>query len=224
MPIPMRPFLTSMLFAALPAQEMLPISPLAVARLLPPLPKTSVLPSSWMSNRPQRSQTMPTALPPRLQPAVEPVVTYPPALPALPKGRWVKVVATGYSPHDQLDSAYHATKGAWRWKTATLTDVRTKPYGIAVPFDRIPRGAAVYVPPGSGYVGADGHIFEADDTGKDIRANTGRTGTTHIDLRFKTEHSARRYGRRDLWVFVYSDDYEQVSRQTKQGLIDKPER
>lgn len=156
--------------------------------------------------------------------AAENAIAYPPALPPLPKGSWVKVIATGYSPHDQLDSAYRATKGDYRWKTATLTDVREQPYGVAVPFWRVKRGAAIYVPPGSGYVSRDGCIFEADDTGGDIRDNTRRTGVTHIDLRFRTEASAKKYGKKTIWVFLYRDDYDTVISQTANKLVDYPER
>lgn len=146
-----------------------------------------------------------------------------PPLPPLPGGKWIKVIATGYSPHDELDSAYRETKGDYRWKTATLTDVRDQPYGVAVPFWRIGRGAAIYVPSGSGYVNNQGRIFEADDTGGLIRGNTRETGIIHIDLRFRTTASAKKYGKRTIMVFVYKDPYDTVISQTANKLIDYPE-
>lgn len=189
----MRTLLALMCFVALQAQDTRLLSPLEIAALLP----------TRLEN-------------------LEPSVYDQPALPPLPKGKWIKVIATGYSPHDELDSAYRETKGDYRWMTATLTDVRDQPYGVAVPFWRIKRGAGVYVPPGAGYVAKDGRIFEADDTGGDIRGNTRDTGITHIDLRFRTTASAKKYGRREIRIFVYRDDYDTVISQTANRLIDLP--
>jgi len=135
--------------------------------------------------------------------------------PAL-QGRWLTVRATAYSPHDTIDGSYHATKGErWRWITADgRTDVRRNPYGIAVP--RLagsrpawPYGTRVLIPAGQGYLDQsqpDERIFAVDDSGGAIRGKTERSGVLHIDLRFRSESSARQFGGdlgwRELRVFV----------------------
>lgn len=131
-------------------------------------------------------------------------------------GRWITVRATAYSPHDAVDGSYHATKGErWRWITADArTDVRTTPYGIAVP--RLaggrpawPYGTRVLIPSGQGYLDstrADDRVFTVDDTGGAIHGKTDRSGVLHIDLRFRSESSARQFagakGWREMRVFV----------------------
>lgn len=108
------------------------------------------------------------------------------------KGRWVEVRATAYSPHDPIDSDYHATKGKWRWKTADgTTDVRREPYGIAVPrIDGepwLPYGTRVVIPTGYGYVDRSRacRVFTVDDTGGRISTRTRKEGVTYVDLRWK---------------------------------------
>ena len=138
------------------------------------------------------------------------------AAPAL-NGRWLTVRATAYSPHDAIDGHYHATKGdRWRWITADgRTDVRTTPYGIAVP--RLaggrpawPYGTRVLIPAGQGYLDQtrpDQRIFIVDDTGAGIRRRTKESGILHLDLRFRSEEAARSFagasGWREMRVFVY---------------------
>ncbi len=135
--------------------------------------------------------------------------------PAL-RGRWVTVRATAYSPHDAVDGSYHATKGErWRWITADgRTDVRQSPYGIAVP--RLaggrpawPYGTRVLIPAGQGYLDQsqpDDRIFTVDDCGGAIRGKTERSGVLHIDLRYRSESSARQFGGdlgwQELRVFI----------------------
>ncbi|MCS6971339.1 MAG: hypothetical protein RMM29_02995 [Planctomycetota bacterium] len=128
---------------------------------------------------------------------------------ALPAGRWLTVRATAYSPHDEIDGAYHVRKGArWRWITADgRTDVRRRPYGIAVP--RLaggrpawPFGTRVYIPLGQGYVDRvrpHDRVFIVDDCGSAIRERTEQTGVLHIDLRFQHEDSARAFAGAQGW-------------------------
>ncbi len=133
-------------------------------------------------------------------------------------GRWVEVIATAYSPNDPIDQAYAASKGsAWRWITADgKTDVREKPYGIAVPYHRgrplwVARGTKLIIPDDSGYLSQcrDDRVFIADDTGSMINRNTRRTGVPHIDLRFKHTASALAWskgeGKKKIKVFVIED-------------------
>ena len=138
-----------------------------------------------------------------------------PQVPEL-RGRWLTVRATAYSPHDAIDGGYHASKGErWRWITADgRTDVRSVPYGIAVP--RLagsrpawPYGTRVLIPAGQGYLDRslpDERIFTVDDSGGAIRGKTERSGVLHIDLRFRSEASARQFagdrGWRELRVLV----------------------
>lgn len=131
-------------------------------------------------------------------------------------GRWVTVRATAYSPHDAIDGSYHASKGErWRWITADgRTDVRQSPYGIAVPRLAGGRpawafGTRVIIPAGQGYLDQTGpadRIFTVDDCGGGIRGRTESTGILHIDLRYRYESSAMRFGGdlgwRELRVFV----------------------
>ena len=127
-----------------------------------------------------------------------------------PAGYWVEAVVTAYSPHDEIDSDYHMTKGVDRWKTASMVDVRYEPYGIAVPHDgrgrpRIPYGSRIYVPMGEGYLDKSregDRWFTADDTGGIITSRTLSTGVLHIDLRYRTEHSAKVFGRKRMQVFI----------------------
>lgn len=137
-------------------------------------------------------------------------------------GRWVEVEATAYSPHDSRDSAYHATKGKDRWKTAgRVSDVRRVPYGIAAPqpyhrpvlptFLVIPLRTRVIVPLGNGYLDherdtPEERVFLVDDTGSDIVRETRRTGRLNIDLRMKTEADALAYGRKRFRVFIIERD------------------
>ncbi len=135
-----------------------------------------------------------------------------------PKGYWVTVRATAYSPHDALDGDYHHSKGdRWRWITADgRTDVRSVPYGIAVPLlcggrPIWPYATRVLIPAGQGYLDLSGgpadRTFAVDDCGSAIRRRSIATGILHIDLRFRHESSALAFGGSDGWrelrVFVF---------------------
>ncbi|GDY14506.1 hypothetical protein LBMAG53_33840 [Planctomycetota bacterium] len=177
----------------------------------PPLPWLAEPPPPWMDRFPARLQATSLNKPPSppvfvasvRQPAVRSASAQP-ILTERWRGRWVTVRATGYSPHDRIDSGYHATKGSWRWITADgRTDVRTQPYGLAVPRrDGNPwlrYGTRVFIPAGQGYLDqtltrADQRVFTVDDTGAAISRRTQGSGTTFVDLRFATEHAARQFG------------------------------
>lgn len=134
------------------------------------------------------------------------------------KGRWVDVRATAYSPHDAVDSEYHATKGKWRWKTADgTTDVRKVPYGVAVPrIDGepwLPYGSRVIIPAGHGYVDRSrrqDRVFSVDDTGGRISQRTRKDGIIYLDLRWKHTESALQWagplGYRTLRIFVIEEE------------------
>jgi 3D (Asp-Asp-Asp) domain-containing protein len=132
--------------------------------------------------------------------------------PAAPTRTWwrLRAVTTGYSPHDAVDGAYHATKGErWRWITAdAVTDVRDVPYGVAVDPRALPYGTTVIVP---GY--HRGVAVAADDTGGRLRQSWS-AGVLHLDLRYKTERSALAWGRKQVVVHVDVTDVD--SRHLKQ--------
>lgn len=120
-------------------------------------------------------------------------------------GYWLKVNATAYSPHDPLDGHYRATKGKWLHKTADgITDVRTTPYGVAVPstngIPTIEYGTKIIIPDVSN------KILKVDDTGAAIRRITKETGILTIDIRFKTTKDAIKWvgdiGRKQIKVFI----------------------
>lgn len=126
-------------------------------------------------------------------------------------GYWVEAIATAYSPHDAIDGHHWSTKDH---VTANGTDWRETPYGIAVPYRAgralmVRYGTRIVVPAETGYLAktrpAD-RVFTADDTGGVISRRTVETGKPHIDLRFKSEASARSWvgptGRRTIRVFV----------------------
>ena len=118
-------------------------------------------------------------------------------------GYWDTVVATAYSPQDKIDSQYRVTKGKWLHKTAYQADVRTTPYGIAAPDWVFPDGTKLIIPAGHGYLDSRANrAFTVDDTGGIIRKRTRETGTTHIDLRYKTEYSAKKFGVKVIPIFV----------------------
>lgn len=127
-----------------------------------------------------------------------------------PKGYWVEVIATAYSPFDEIDHWYHGTKGKDRWMTAGQRDVRKHHYGVAVPRDaqgtpRIPYGSKIWIPLDSGYLTKSyprDRFFIADDTGGTITTKTRETGVIHIDLRYWQESWALKYGRQRFWVFI----------------------
>jgi 3D (Asp-Asp-Asp) domain-containing protein len=133
-----------------------------------------------------------------------------------PKGRWVTVIATAYSPKDKIDSNHPHCKDDF---TASMTRISKNPYGIAVPMRRDGRGRStvpvvaeygsqIYIPSGYGYLDnsrKEDRIFVCDDTGGLINRNTRVTGIPHIDLRFKSEAAAKKFGKKKIEVFIYDE-------------------
>lgn len=137
-------------------------------------------------------------------------------------GRWVKVCATAYTPTNPIDGDYHATKGAYRWKTADgKTDVRSVPYGIAVPQQKRTDGkkrpewdfgTKVIIPTGHGYldkIRKNDRIFPVDDTSESSLFFRSKNGCLHIDVRFVDTKDAIKWagptGYRFISVFVIDD-------------------
>jgi 3D (Asp-Asp-Asp) domain-containing protein len=128
------------------------------------------------------------------------------------------VRATAYSPEDPGDARYRSTKGAWLHITADgKTDVRTTPYGIAVPrverdgrlVPLLPYGTRVYIPTGYNYLDRsrpEDRTFTVDDTGGALSRKTKKKGVPYVDLRFKSYRSAKAWagaqGWRTITIFV----------------------
>jgi 3D (Asp-Asp-Asp) domain-containing protein len=107
---------------------------------------------------------------------------------------------TGYSPHDAIDSGHASTQDT---KTATMRDWRTHPYGIAADPRILPYGTYIQVP---GYLekSEPNTAWMVDDTGGGMR-KSWRRGIIHIDVRFRTESSARKFGKKTISVLVEVD-------------------
>ena len=109
----------------------------------------------------------------------------------------IKCTVTGYSPHDAIDSGHASTKDT---KTSTMRDWRTHPYGLAADPRILPYGTYIQVPE---YLekSEPNTAWKVDDTGGSMR-RSWRQGIIHIDVRFKTEHSARMFGKKQMDVLV----------------------
>ncbi len=101
--------------------------------------------------------------------------------------RWVQVLTTGYCP------CGICCEGSADNITSTGRDVRRHPFGIASDPKTIAPGLVLDVP---GY----GHAV-VDDTGGAMR-QSARAGVVHLDLRFADHRTARRWGRRQMWIAV----------------------
>lgn len=131
-------------------------------------------------------------------------------------GYWMEVCATAYSPHDPIDGKYRAKKGKWLHKTADgVTDVRTTPYGVAVPLKPsttvpwLPFGTRLIIPTGYGYLdnSRSNRVFKVDDVGngKEYFKRDAKN-RLHLDFRFRSYASAIEWagpeGKRIVRVFV----------------------
>ncbi len=126
----------------------------------------------------------------------------------LVQGWWVPVIATAYSPMDDLTR--DDVGNPLRKTSKGVRTTRVK-YGIAIPPERMPYGCDIIVPKGNHYEDDYGNVkFKADDTGPIIRDNTKITGTIHIDLRYWPVKDAFNYnkgkGRKKFCIFVIDPD------------------
>ena len=121
---------------------------------------------------------------------------------------WVAATVTGYSPHDAIDSGHASTRDT---KTATMRDWRTHPYGIAADPRILPYKTHIHVP---GYLekSEPNSAWQVDDTGGGMR-RSWRRGVIHIDVRFKTEHSARKFGKKQMPVLVCVETLTETQKQ-----------
>ena len=125
-------------------------------------------------------------------------------------GYWVDTVATAYSPEDAIDHHYRESKGKWRYITADgRTDVRSVPYGVAVPnVDKTPKlayGTKVIIPYGYGYLDKcrpNDRVFPVADTGYTISQKMRETKVMHIDLRYISKDWSSKWKTTALRMFV----------------------
>jgi 3D (Asp-Asp-Asp) domain-containing protein len=124
---------------------------------------------------------------------------------------WIHATVTGYSPHDTIDSGHASTQDT---KTATMRDWRTHPYGLAADPKILPYGTYIQVP---GYLekSEPNTAWMVDDTGGNMR-KSWRRGIIHIDVRFRTESSARKFGKKDISVLV---DISEMTPAQKKKLL-----
>lgn len=124
---------------------------------------------------------------------------------------WIKATVTGYSPHDAGDSGHPSTLDT---KTATMRDWRTHPYGLAADPRILPYGTYIHVP---GYLekSEPNSAWLVDDTGGSMR-KSWRRGIIHIDVRYKTEEWARKFGKKQMQVLV---DVSEMTEAQKQRLL-----
>jgi 3D (Asp-Asp-Asp) domain-containing protein len=126
--------------------------------------------------------------------------------PEEPKGRWVTALVTAYSPHIRSCGKWSALG-----KTSTGVSVRSpdpdKAYGIAADPKVIPYGTVVYVPGyweslqnNSTFIPTE--MTKVDDTGGGMR-QSARKGIIHIDVRFRTESAAVKWGKKTMEIFIY---------------------
>ena len=125
------------------------------------------------------------------------------------KGHWVDVVATAYSPDDQIDEAYHNKHPAGYHRTADNTNTDKVPYGIAAP-QRGPMVIPFHTRLILGWPSSDGgpfgRVLEVDDTGGVITRKSSATAHLYIDIRMKTEEDALKFGHHTMYIFIIDQD------------------
>lgn len=135
--------------------------------------------------------------PPQATPILEPVPEdlpqeMPPQIEREPAYRVVRVrvLVTACSPEDAIDRDYYARHG---YEGAT--------YNIAADLSVFPRGTRIRVP---GYmdVSYPDRFWSVDSSGGSIIRNATRRGILQVDVKYRTEYSALRWGRQWLTVEV----------------------
>lgn len=114
------------------------------------------------------------------------------------EGKWIEATATAYCPCNIC------CEGSDDGITANGTRTDEVPYAVAASRN-IPLGSRVYIPLGSGYLDvsrSDQRWFQVDDRGSALTSEWKATGETRLDLRYRTHHSAKLYGRRVILVYI----------------------
>lgn len=113
-----------------------------------------------------------------------------PVTPPPPGSIWAKALTTGYCPCTICCGA-HADG-----RTSINRKVSEYPYGIAVEPKLLPYRQHLLVP-GYGYA-------MVDDTGGAMR-QSAKQGILHLDLRYPDHQTARKWGRRWIWIAIPAD-------------------
>jgi 3D (Asp-Asp-Asp) domain-containing protein len=102
----------------------------------------------------------------------------------------VRVRVTACSPDDPLDKAYYKAYG---YEGAT--------YNVAADYRVFPKGTRMRIP---GYLDKTypGKFWEVDSAGGSVIRASTRRGIPHVDVKFATYHSAKKWGSRILDVEV----------------------
>jgi len=116
-----------------------------------------------------------------------PPVALPAPMPVVQRTRFITARVTACSPEDPLDRAYYAAHGyEGRITRAVAADLR-----------KLPRGTMLKIP---GYA-REAWVPVDSRGGSVIRASTAR-GIIHIDVKFATAYSARKWGSQILTLEV----------------------
>jgi 3D (Asp-Asp-Asp) domain-containing protein len=136
-----------------------------------------------------------------LEPAPKPAPVVVPVTVQKPELRITKlsgVRVTACSPQDPADLAYYAKHG---YEGAT--------YGVAADLRQLPRGTLIRVP---GYRGGSWHVV--DSAGGSVIRRSTRNGITQIDVKYRTLHSARKWGSKTLDIeVIYPKHFNEASAQ-----------
>jgi len=95
-------------------------------------------------------------------------------------------------------------------RTANGRDTDIYPYGIATDWHQLPLGSRLHVP---GYLteSSIGGVWDVDDTGGALRRSRSQ-GQLHIDVRFQQHQWARRWGSRQMWIYLVEDPVQVAAR------------
>lgn len=132
---------------------------------------------------------------------ITPAVFRPEQTPALPAGFWLAAQVTAYcgGPCKECQTTGTIANG---------TSTTRVPYALAA--DRsLPMGSRVYIPAGIGYLDRlrpSDRVFTVDDRGGALDTEALASGVFRIDLRFIGHADAKRFGRRMVDVYVFTNN------------------
>ena len=107
----------------------------------------------------------------------------------------ILMLVRAYSPYDACDAQYRLKNPIPI--TARGNNCNEHPYGIAAYLPSYPKGTVISVP---GY--RDGKFTPVDDTGGSIRKAQREGKEVWIEVRFKTEAEAKRWGNQTIKVKI----------------------
>jgi hypothetical protein len=111
-------------------------------------------------------------------------------------------VIRAYSVHDPIDQEYHNARPLkTRYLTASGRDALKWPSGIAGPRELIGTKVFLRVPGFSQYQDSSVPVL-IDDTGGLLRHRVEETGRLHLELRFPTTEEAKKFGVKEMLVYL----------------------